>query len=169
MKIFIFLGYIDLDAPHQKIIFGIHILIWMHSIFLICIAVLIIFFRQITLLTELSSQIKSDSAAKNMVNVDRDDILDGACRAFSRTRFNQWAPLSVKFSGEQGIDNGGLTRAFLQLAISAIHDSQIFGGENGKKVLNHNYQGNFFIIPRCNADVVGYSIAGRPSICAFSL
>ncbi|XP_069108918.1 G2/M phase-specific E3 ubiquitin-protein ligase-like [Argopecten irradians] len=98
---------------------------------------------EMTTLTSVLSMLKThidSEGRKNIVNVDRGNILDGGCRAFQRTRFNHWAPLSVAFAGEQGIDNGGPTREFLQLTIVALRDSNIFEGPVSSKSLALDYR-----------------------------
>ena len=50
---------------------------------------------------------------RNVVNVTRDDVLDGARRGFRRTKFNDNCVLSVKFSGEARIDDGEPSREIL--------------------------------------------------------
>jgi len=52
---------------------------------------------------------------KNIVNVDRNDVLDGGFRAFKRPTFNTRMLLNVKFSGEYGVDADGLSREFMRL------------------------------------------------------
>ena len=63
-------------------------------------------------LRRLREQVDMDGR-RNVVNVTRDDVLDGARRGFRRTKFNNNCVLSVKFSGEAGIDDGGPTREFM--------------------------------------------------------
>ena len=67
-----------------------------------------------------SEPLQTDKA--NVVNVCRDDVLDGGLRAFARKNFNPANKLSVRFAGEPGIDNGGPTRDFLRLAMTAIEE-----------------------------------------------
>jgi len=56
------------------------------------------------------SRAVDDDGMKNIINVDRDNVLDGAFRGFSRPVFDSRRRLSVKFGGECGLDTGGLTR-----------------------------------------------------------
>lgn len=70
-----------------------------------------------------------------MVNVDRNDILDGARRGFSRKKFRPVCKLHVKFSGEYGIDEGGPSREFMRLTLKAIRDSPILEGEENAKIV----------------------------------
>jgi len=77
----------------------------------------------------------------NIVNVDRSDVLDGAMRAFKRKSFCPCNLLSVRFAGEDGIDNGGLTREFLRLAVKAVKNLSIFTGEDSCKNLTLDYRG----------------------------
>jgi len=80
---------------------------------------------------------------KNIVNVNRDDMLDGAFRAFARKSFDPSKLLNVRFTGEDGIDNGGLTREFLRLAVTAIGSSSIFTGSGYSKNIQLDYKGMF--------------------------
>lgn len=69
-----------------------------------------LFFPRETL-TNILNRIGSsiDTTKKNIVNVDRDNVLDGGFRGFSRKSFDPLSPLDVKFSDEDGIDTGGPT------------------------------------------------------------
>lgn len=80
------------------------------------------------------SQLDHNGCA-NLINVDRYDILDGARRGFMRKKFNNMCKLSVKFSGEFGIDDGGPSREFMRLALKAIRDSPIFEGNENTKMI----------------------------------
>lgn len=49
------------------------------------------------------------------------------------------APLTVKFVGERGIDNGGLTAEFSRLIMSAIDDdTTVLQGPQGQKIITNN-------------------------------
>lgn len=87
-----------------------------------------------------------DTGCKNIVNVDREDVLDGGFRAFNRKTFKPERLLSVRFSGEDGVDNGGLMREFLQLSIKALSKLSIFtgGGADRGCNLSLDYKGNQF-------------------------
>jgi hypothetical protein len=78
---------------------------------------------------------------KNVVNVDRADVLDGGYRAFRRAIFIPQNRLSVRFGGEFGIDTGGLTKEFLRLALVAIQQSSIFCGPDNARNLQLDYKG----------------------------
>ena len=65
---------------------------------------------------------------QNVVNLTLDDVLDGARRGFKRTTFQDKCALSVKFSGEAGLDDGGPTRRFMRFNTKALRDSHHFGG-----------------------------------------
>ena len=69
-----------------------------------------------------------NKARKNIINVDRDDVMDGCKRAFMRPRFNPKAGLDVKFVGEEGIDNGGLSSELLRLLLNEVRHLSIFTG-----------------------------------------
>ena len=92
------------------------------------------------ILSRLSEKVDS-SKPKNIVNVDRGDILDGAFRAFKRKTFYGQRLLNVRFTGEDGIDNGGLTREFLRLSVSAIEQLNCFEGEEHRKFIALDYNG----------------------------
>ncbi len=75
----------------------------------------------------------------NVVNVVRGKVLTGAMRAFSRQSFNPHTALSVKFVGEAGIDNGGLSVEFGRLLISEMaRDTSVFIGPVDQKLLAIN-------------------------------
>ena len=78
---------------------------------------------------------------KNVVNVAREDVLDGGYRAFCRTSFNARRKLSVRFSGEDGVDSGGPTREFLRLAMYALKESSLFVGPAKAKTVSLDYKG----------------------------
>ncbi|XP_046569875.1 G2/M phase-specific E3 ubiquitin-protein ligase-like, partial [Haliotis rubra] len=65
---------------------------------------------------------------KNIINVSRDDLLSGAKRGFQRASFKEESQLSVRFSGENGIDDGGPSREIMRLALRELRDSCIFTG-----------------------------------------
>lgn len=78
-------------------------------------------------------QIVDNSGRRNVVNVIRSEVLDGALRAVQRTSFNEAHNLDVHFIGEQGIDEGGLTREFMHLCMKAMKEADIFTDTvNGK-------------------------------------
>ena len=62
-----------------------------------------------TTLHRLRGQVESEGR-RNVVNVTREDILDGARRGFRRATFRDTCRLSVRFSGEAGVDDGGRSR-----------------------------------------------------------
>ncbi|XP_055957026.1 uncharacterized protein LOC126821352, partial [Patella vulgata] len=71
----------------------------------------------------------------NIINVDREDVLRAGRRAFANKTFHPERGLSVRFSGGQGIDNGGPSCEFYRLAMCQIRDSPIFQGEMNEKIL----------------------------------
>ena len=93
-----------------------------------------------SVLHRLQSQVDVDGR-RNVVNVSREEVLDGARRGFRRATFKNTHMLTVKFSGEAGIDDGGPTREFMRLALKAMHDSHLFEGPNNCKVLAVNIAG----------------------------
>jgi hypothetical protein len=70
-----------------------------------------------------------------MVNVTRENVIEGAIRAFQRRSFDPCADLHVKFVGEDGIDDGGLTREFMRLLKKEISQQPMFVGKDGSKML----------------------------------
>lgn len=108
------------------------------------VAVYCCLFREKTLtdlLNQLSACVDTDGRG-NIVNVTRGNVLDGGFRAFSRNNFDPKCKLNVRFAGEDGIDNGGLTREFLRLAVSAIKNSSLFCGPEDCRNLNLDYVGS---------------------------
>jgi len=95
--------------------------------------------RLVDVLHRLESNLDSDGD-KNIVNVMREDVLDGGFRGFMRKTFNPCHKLSVRFSGEAAIDDGGPTREFLRLALSQI-ESKLFYGESTGKFLTLDASG----------------------------
>lgn len=78
---------------------------------------------------------------RNIINVTRDDVMDGARRGFTRATFVDERVLSVRFSGEGGIDDGGPTREFMRLALKGLRDSRIFEGPENCKTLSVDVSG----------------------------
>jgi len=78
---------------------------------------------------------------RNIVNVSRQDVLDGGFRAFRQQSFIPTRSLSVRFSGEDGIDTGGLSREFMRLAVNGIKDLPLFEGTDNCKMIGLNYKG----------------------------
>jgi len=95
------------------------------------------------ILLRLCSKIDTDGrdGTKNIVNVERMNVLDGGFRAFSRPKFDPTRQLSVKFSGEDGVDTGGLTREFLRLALVGIQNLPIFCGPADGRNMALDYKG----------------------------
>ncbi len=54
---------------------------------------------------------------KNMLNVYRENVVEGAETCFKRKSFDPALKLSVQFGDEDGIDHGGPTREFMRLAM----------------------------------------------------
>ena len=77
----------------------------------------------------------------NIVNVDRDNVLDGALRAFGRKGFDPTRSLNVHFVDEQGIDAGGLSKEFLRLTLTAIRDLPVFCGPANSRNILLDYNG----------------------------
>ncbi len=86
---------------------------------------------------------------KNIVNCDREDVLDGGLRAFARPTFDHTCELTVRFVGEDGIDSGGLTREFLRLAIRQLQQSSLFEGDINRRFLTLNDKGFYRNLRTC--------------------
>ncbi|XP_028424202.1 G2/M phase-specific E3 ubiquitin-protein ligase-like isoform X3 [Perca flavescens] len=76
-----------------------------------------------------------------MINVCRENLMDGAIRAFARRSFNPEAKLSVIFmddfmQAEGSVDKGGPTRGFFRLLMIALRDSTLFTGPQNSKNLS---------------------------------
>jgi len=83
---------------------------------------------------------------KNLVNVYRQRVLDGGFRAVQSTKFDPWKPLDVCFAGEYGIDNGGLQREFLRLAMSEMKTLPIFDGPENSKTIVLDHKSELYYI-----------------------
>ncbi|XP_067088310.1 G2/M phase-specific E3 ubiquitin-protein ligase-like [Osmerus mordax] len=73
-------------------------------------------------------------------NINRNNVLDGAFRAFNRKSYNPFKRISVKFSDEtghveEGIDLGGPRRELLSLLMEDIERSPMLAGPDGQKNL----------------------------------
>lgn len=103
----------------------------------VSVVAIVAFCREETLfetLTRLSSVIQVDGS-RNIINVNRDEILDGGFRGFARKCFDFRRQLSVRFVDEDGIDTGGPTREFLRLAVNAISTLPIFSGTSNARFI----------------------------------
>jgi hypothetical protein len=89
---------------------------------------------------DLSSQVDPDGK-KNIVNVDRNYVWESAIRTFSRKTFVDKHMLTVRFSGEDGVDSGGLTREYLRLVFKEIRALSLFTGKENSKLLRFDYKG----------------------------
>lgn len=76
-----------------------------------------------------------DDLPPNVINVSRYNLLKQAHKSFKKESFQDTACLSIRFSGEDGIDNGGLSREFMSIAMQEIADQSIFYGENSKDLI----------------------------------
>ncbi|KAF6726454.1 G2/M phase-specific E3 ubiquitin-protein ligase [Oryzias melastigma] len=96
----------------------------------------------VSLLEQLRSQVSLETPpSSNLLNICRTDVLDGALRAFQRTRFSPYGRLSVVFMDEMSqaegaVDEGGPTREFFRLLMIKIRDSMLFSGPEEEKYLN---------------------------------
>lgn len=95
-----------------------------------------------TLLITLASKVWiGETPSCNMINVCRENIMDGAIRAFARRSFNPESKLSVIFmddfmQAEGSVDEGGPTREFFRLLMMALKDSTLFTGPQNSKNLS---------------------------------
>ena len=78
---------------------------------------------------------------KYIINVDRNDVLDGGFRAFKRPTFHPRMLLNVKFSGEDKIDGCCLSKKFMRLSLKQIQNLPIFGETEHSKVFLLNLKG----------------------------
>ena len=81
------------------------------------------------------------NGVKKIINVCRENVLEGALRGFKRKTFDATKQLSVRFSGELGIDTGGLRREFMRLANQEIARLPIFDGEEHCRNISLDYCG----------------------------
>lgn len=112
-----------------------------------------------TVLQSLYDQIDTEGR-KSIVNVDRYNVLEGGFRALQRKSFKETNLLSVKFSGECAVDNGGPSREFLHLSIKSLKELNIFEGESDAKLLAMDYKGTYYYIKN-------YSPIHRPNTYIF--
>ena len=94
------------------------------------------------MLHRLQSQVDVDGR-RNVVNVNREEVLDEARRGFRRTTFKNKCTLSVNFSREAGIDDGGPTREFMRLVLKASRGSHLFERPENGKMLAVNIAGKY--------------------------
>ena len=69
------------------------------------------------------------------INANRKDVLASAWKALSRKNFQMNSSIMIQFSGEIGIDTGGLSREFYRLCLRQIHGLSVFHGPDGCKTL----------------------------------
>ena len=81
-----------------------------------------------------------DSEESNRVTVDRESLFEDCVVFFKQPKFNPKFPLRVKFSGEAGLDAGGLRREFGSQLIQKIFssDAKLFEGNDDHKVPMYN-------------------------------
>ena len=106
-----------------------------------------------SVLHRLRSQVDVDGR-RNVVNVTREEVLDGARRGFRRATFNNKCALSVKFTGKARIDDGEPTREFMRLVLKILRDSHLFAGSENYKMLAVNIAGKYLQTERvANASI----------------
>ncbi|XP_021357658.1 G2/M phase-specific E3 ubiquitin-protein ligase-like [Mizuhopecten yessoensis] len=88
-------------------------------------------------------------------------------RAFRRKTFQEWAPLSVVFASEQGIDNGGPSRELLLLSSKSIRDLNIFEGDSNARMAALDYIALENDLYKTAGSMFAYSIAHGGPIPAF--
>lgn len=82
----------------------------------------------------------------NFINVCRENVMDGAKRAFARRSFNPEAKVSVVFmddsmQAEGAVDEGGPSREFFRLLMMAMKESTLFTGPENNKNLSLDSHG----------------------------
>ena len=95
------------------------------------------YFHRVTLkevIANLHLQV-DQSRNKNLINVIRSEVLDCASRAMKRS-FDAKATLNVQFTGEDGIDEGDLTREFMALTLKGIAGLSLFAGGDEEHHVN---------------------------------
>ena len=80
-------------------------------------------------------------AQKNVINVDRHNVLDSLMRLFAKEKFRPEALLDVKFSGEDAYDAGGPMRELMRLAMQDIRQMVLFEGPANERQLTLDYDG----------------------------
>lgn len=98
---------------------------------------------------ECKVDVRSPKTIVNIESRDQTHVLEGAQRAFGRKTFDASRKLSVRFTGEDGADTGGLTRDFLRLAMLAICDSSLFCGGD-EKLIALDRKGRSNCMKSCN-------------------
>ncbi|XP_055794098.1 G2/M phase-specific E3 ubiquitin-protein ligase-like [Salvelinus fontinalis] len=84
----------------------------------------------------------------NQINL-RDNVYDCAMRGLKRARFHPEAKINIVFrdaDGKGAADEGGPSREFLRLLMSAIHSSAIFEGPDWHKCLSCNSQALYDVL-----------------------
>ncbi|CAC5403649.1 unnamed protein product [Mytilus coruscus] len=111
---------------------------------------------------------ETETSQKDDINANLDQ---GVEEKEQKKEINQKKPISKKRKrkrddtfGEQGIDNGGLTREFLQLAVTAIKQFGIFEGEEDYKNIAMNYSGFEEKDYKIYGQIISYSLVhGEPA------
>ena len=93
------------------------------------------------ILLNLRQQLDDDDGQRNLVNVVRRAVLNGAERAFQKSTFNAKLPLNVNFIGEAGIDAGGPTHEFMTLCLQKITESPTLRVTPRRLLLTSNISG----------------------------
>ena len=81
----------------------------------------------------------------NLINVSRFNLWKQGQKAFRADTFVDAARLSVRFLGEVSVDNGGLSREFMSMAVQNISELPIFGEDttSGGKYIRLDYAGEY--------------------------
>ncbi|XP_041830782.1 uncharacterized protein LOC121633001 [Melanotaenia boesemani] len=101
--------------------------------------------------------LRTSSPIHNCLNVCREFLLEGSFRAFRRTHFNPCHRLMITFVDDEGqsegaVDDGGPSREYLRLLISALRDSRYFEGPESSK--------NLSLVPR-GLEFGDYKVIGQ--------
>jgi len=106
-----------------------------------CLKLLLTFYRSNLKIKEIitNHRNKLDNEKTWRITVRRQNILEDMLRAMQNNPDLDAKYLKVKFLGEPGINEGGLTREFFRLLMKSIDDSGlILDGAPGHRVPRHN-------------------------------
>ncbi|XP_059389810.1 uncharacterized protein LOC132123265 [Carassius carassius] len=100
-----------------------------------------------TLLATLVSNVCiEETPSSNMINICRQNVMNGAVQAFARRTFTPEAKLSVVFmddfnQAEGAVDEGGPKREFFKLLMVALKERSLFTGPQNNKNLSLDSRG----------------------------
>jgi len=91
-------------------------------------------------LAVLQNKVVESSGSANMINVDRNNVLECFVRAFARHTFDPFQRIDICFvdvdsNTEGAIDSGGPSREFFRILLQSVVTSNMFEGpENFKHI-----------------------------------